>query len=889
MNSYYKNSGRRRVNEEMLFYTFSYVEKKVKENRIHLANLRIKSIQEYLRVEWRIGMELYFKEIVACTGGSTSYAGDDFPVSDFKFDSRQDMKEAVFIAFETSKDDGHKYISMAANKGAIAAIVSQDVEALIPTIKVKNTVKAYQDIAKYHRSKYSIPVIGLTGSNGKTTVKDMLAAVLATKYNVLATDKNLNNHLGVPQTLLKLNSNHDVAVIEMGMNHHGEIRVLTNMGMPDIAIITKIGTAHMGNLGGTRADVYRAKMEIVEGLKSGGRLILNSDDDMLINVKSENHEIVFCGLEDTENNFIHASNISQKWNADGYGLSFLVHYQGKEYNCELPTLGKHNAQNALFALTVGVQLGVPIVDAIGALQAYPRSSMRLETSTVYGIKFIKDYYNASPESMKAALDTLSELETKKHRIAILSELYELGERSRELHREIGSYTIGRADKVYYVGNYGDAILAGRKDALCFETKEEMNQALSSAINDGAISSGEIVLIKGSNAMKMWEQYEHLRRLLERGSTVLAQTRMLVDVDALKHNYNAIKRYVGNDVTVMPVIKADGYGGGAEVVANIYRDCMYIAVADLHEAEELNVAMPNARFLVIYQPLISEIDWVIERDYITPTVGDVEFVRRLDEAAKKHSKKIAVHIEVDTGMSRLGVLVSECKEFAEVIASLDNLIVEGVFTHYSSADMYSPEDLAFTEQQTSRFKHAIKIVEGVIGNIPYKHASASAAIFNPYAELFNMVRPGYMLFGYCPCDEIKEKLLLKPALRFVTQVTQIKELDKNVEISYGRRFVTQRKTRLAVIPVGYSDGLMRKLSNKGSFVIKGQLAPIVGTICMDYTMVDVTDINPPVLAGDEVYIFDNTNMTIEKMAKLCETIGYEILTNIKSKAERIETF
>jgi len=834
-------------------------------------------------------MGLYFKEIVECTGGSTSYVGDDFLVSDFKFDSRQDMKESIFIAFETDKDDGHRYISIAANKGAIAAIVAKDIDTLIPTIRVKDTVKAYQDIGKYHRNKFSIPVIGLTGSNGKTTVKDMLTAVLGTKYNVLATDKNLNNHLGVPQTLLKLNCNHDVAVIEMGMNHHGEIRVLTNMGMPDVAIITKIGTAHMGNLGGTRADVYRAKMEIVEGLKSGGKLILNGDDDMLMNVKSDTHEIIFCGLEDSDSNFMYASKISQVWNANGYGISFLVHYNGNEYNCELPTLGKHNVLNALFALTVGVQLDIPIEDAIGALRAYPRSSMRLETSTVYGIKFIKDYYNASPDSMKAALDTLSELDTENNRIAILSELYELGERSREFHREIGSYTMGRADKVYYVGKYCDAFLAGRKDALCFGSKEEMNQALLSAISDGTISSGDIVLIKGSNVMKMWEQYEHLRRLLERGSTVLAQTRMLIDVDALKHNYNAIKRYVGNDVTVMPVIKADGYGGGAEVVANIYGDCKYIAVADLHEAEELNVTMPNARFLVIYQPLITEIDWVIERDYITPTVGDVEFVRKLDEAAKKHGKKIAVHIEVDTGMSRLGVLVSDCIEFAEVIASLDNLIVEGIFTHYSSADMYSPEDLAFTEQQTSRFKQAIIIFEDIIGYIPYKHASASAAIFNPNAELFNMVRPGYMLFGYCPCDEIKEKLLLKPALKFGTQVTQIKELAEKVEISYGRKYITQRKTRLAVIPVGYSDGLMRKLSNKGAFVIKGQLAPIVGTICMDYTMVDVTDINPPVLAGDEVFIFDNINMTIEEMAKLCETIGYEILTNIKSKAERIETF
>jgi alanine racemase len=799
------------------------------------------------------------------------------------------MKDAMFVAFVTEKNDGHKYISVAASKGAVAAIVSADIDAVIPAIKVKDTVKAYQDIAKYHRSKFSIPVIGLTGSNGKTTVKDMLTAVLSAKYKVLATDKNLNNHLGVPQTLLKLNDTHEVAVIEMGMNHHGEIRTLTNISMPDIAIITKIGTAHMGNLGGTRADVYRAKMEIVEGLKKGGKLVLNSNDDMLVQVTSEIHDVIFCGLEDKEYNLLFASDVSQTWDNDGYGLSFLVHFDGNEYNCTLPILGRHNVQNALLALTVGVQLGVPMEDAIEALQIYPRSSMRLETSSVYGIKFIKDYYNASPESMKAALNTLAEINTAKSRIAILGELFELGEQSKALHREMAEYTIGKADKVYYVGNHCDAFAFGRSDAHCFQTKEEMNDALSSAILNGNFSAGDMVLIKGSNGMKMWEQFEFLRRLLERGSIVSAQTRMLVDVDALKHNYTAIKRYVGNNVLVMPVIKADAYGSGADVAANIYGDCKYIAVADLREAEELHAVMPNAKFLVIYQPLIPEVDWAMARDYIILSIGDKAFVRGLNESAKKHGKEVTVHIEVDTGMSRLGVVVNDCKEFAETLSECKNIVVEGIFTHYSCADRYTPHDLAFTEKQTFRFKQAIETFENIIGHIPYKHACASAAIFNPKAELFDMVRPGYMLFGYYPCDEIKDKITLKPALKYAAQVTQIKECEAGVEVSYGRNFVTQRKTRLAEIPVGYSDGLMRRLSNKGAFVINGQLAPIVGTVCMDYTMVDVTDINPIVRACDDVYIFDNDNMTIERMAELCDTIGYEIITNIKNKADRIETF
>jgi Alr-MurF fusion protein len=833
--------------------------------------------------------KLTFKEMLVCTGGITDYTGDNFPVSGVKFDSRYNMHGFVFVAFVTNKNNGHKYASIAANKGAVAVIVSEDVNCSVPVIKVSDTRKAYQDIAGYYRKKFPIPIIAVTGSNGKTTVKDMLNAVLSVKYKVLATEKNENNELGVPQTLLNLNSGYDVAVIEMGMNQHGEIRTLTNIANPDIAIITKIGTAHIGNLGGTRADVFKAKMEIVEGLKKEGTLVLCSDDDLLTNVKSDTYKVLFCGLSNDSRNLVYATDISQYWDDKGYGLIFRIHYKGNEYNCTLPVLGRHNTQNALLALTVGLKLDIPIEKAIEALSVYQRSSMRLETTTVRGVKFLKDYYNASPDSIKSALDTLAEINNCGSRIAILGEMLELGEKSAALHREIAEYTIGKVDIVYYVGNYCDAFISGRPDAYCFLTKNELNSALSSAILDGKFLFGTIVLIKGANGMKMGEQYEFLYKFLEHGNTTPAQTRLLVDIDALKHNYVAIKHFVGSDVQVVPVIKADAYGSGADLLANIYSDCNLFAVADLCEAEELHSKIPNAKFLLLYQPFAEEADMVAERDYIITSVGDTDFVRKLNEAAEKRGKQLTVHIEIDTGMSRLGVLIDDCETLAKVLSECKNLTVDGIFTHYSCANIYTPEDLEFTAKQTGLFKKAIGIIEGIIGSIRYKHACAGAAIFNPNAELFNMVRPGYILHGYYPCEEIKDKITLKPALKYVTQITQIKEYDAGATVSYGRQFVTQRKTRIAEIPVGYSDGLMRKLSNKGAYVINGQLAPIVGVVSMDYTMVDITDIAPEeVKVGDEVAIFDNVNMTIERMAELCDTIGYEIITNIKNKVERIET-
>jgi len=515
--------------------------------------------------------------------------------------------------------------------------------------------------------------------------------------------------------------------------------------------------------------------------------------------------------------------------------------------------------------------------------------MRLETGITGGIKFIKDYYNTSFESAKAALDTLSELKDGNGKnVAILSDILEFGAKSAEYHRKIASYTIGKADLVYYVGNHKQAFLAGRGDAHCFETKEKLNVALLDLLKD-SLSNGDIVLIKGLRETRLWEQYEIIRKYLEYGSAIPAQAKLLVDVDALKHNYFAIKNYVGENVKVMPVIKADAYGSGASLLANVYSDCDFFAVADLLEADELHSVMPNAKFLVVYQPFLEETHWIAERDYVITSVSDIDFVIKLNEVAKNVGKKLHIHIEIDTGMSRLGVLPEDCDTFATVLTSCEHLIVDGIYTHYSSADLNDTEDLAYTQKQTEVFKKAIEVIEQKVGSIQHKHACAGAAIFNPKAELFNMVRPGYILLGYYPCKEIAKKIELRPALKYTTKVTQVKAYEEGVSVSYGRQFTTKKETLIAQIPIGYSDGLMRQLSNKGAFVIKGQLAPIIGNINMDYTMVDVTHINPTVRAGDEVFIFDNVNMTIEKMAELCHTIGYEIITNIKSKADRIESF
>jgi alanine racemase len=360
-----------------------------------------------------------------------------------------------------------------------------------------------------------------------------------------------------------------------------------------------------------------------------------------------------------------------------------------------------------------------------------------------------------------------------------------------------------------------------------------------------------------------------------------QSQIIVSKNALIHNYNAIKQYVGEGVSVLPVIKADGYSAGAKMLASIYQDCEVFGVADIAEAKCLHEMFPEKKFLILYQPLMAEVEEVADvSDYVICSVFDIEFVKKLNECGKP----VRVHIEVETGMCRLGVSLVKLKKFCELIEPLKNIVVNGIFSHYSSADSYEKIDRDFTAFQTSEFENAICIAEKILGELKYKHICSGEAIFNPSCKLFNMVRPGYILHGYYPCDEMKSSIKLLPAYVWKSFVSRLSDVPKGSRISYGHTFFAERDSKIVSVPVGYSDGLPRLLSNKGSMVVSGHKVPIVGNITMDYTMIDVTDI--PVSVGDEVYVFDNEVVTIDDMAKFSETIGYEILTNIKTKNLRI---
>jgi UDP-N-acetylmuramoyl-tripeptide--D-alanyl-D-alanine ligase len=839
--------------------------------------------------------EILLSEIIASIGAVTVNFQQDIMVKGVSTDTRSLKSGDIYIALKGELYDGHDFVSIAQAKGACAVVCSRDVNLSLPVLKVKDTLIGLQSLAAYYRTKFHIPIIAVTGSNGKTTTKNMIATVLATKFRVLFTDKNYNNEVGLPKSILELDDSYDVAVFEMGMNHFGEIEDLSEIAQPDIAVITNIGKAHIGNLG-SQENILKAKLEILKGLKKNGLVLLNAEDEMLKNVKSGSHEVVFIGASNTANG-ISAANIQ----ADDNPTYFDVNYKGHIYPCTLPVIGKHNVINALFAIFCGIRLGIDIQEAINEIKRYTVSSMRTEVAYVKGITIIKDYYNSSPDSANAALEILANYHSSGKKVAILGEMYELGDFSGSEHYNLAKMCCSyQFDYVFFIGSDYESFKKGMKNGESFSEHERdaFSKTLKKYVAGGQLSKGDVILIKGSRGVKMEEFYESLKSYINAAMSdpsplPPSPTKLYVDINAVKFNYSQIKQAVGTQVEILPMVKANAYGCGTEIIANVFRSSKYLAVADIKEAALIRRILPEAQFVIIYQPYAGDIEEIVSSNHIA-SVSNLDFAEKLNKEAGKQLKRCKIHIEVDTGAGRLGLNIKECSDFAQKIKVFSNLMVEGIFMHYACADSFSDDDLEFTKQQTALFTRAVSDIESILGLIPYKHACAVAAIFNKNAAHFNMVRPGYMLYGYYPGKALRDSVLLKPVLKFVSVILQIKEYDEGIPISYNRKFITGRKSRIATVSAGYSDGISRKLfdpknSQNGCFVVNGQRAPITGRICMDLTMIDITDIEGDVNVGDEVAIFDNINVTIEEMAEICGTIGYEIISQIEDKADRVESF
>lgn len=436
---------------------------------------------------------LSVKEIAAAIGG---IAEGDAVITSVSIDSRTVEKGGLYIAISGENFDGHDFSKSAVENGASAVMCHKDIDCDCPKIIVDDTQLAFLRFASWYRSLFNIDVVGLTGSVGKTTTKEMISAVLSSEKETLKTEGNLNNSIGVPRTLMRLEEKTQVAVVEMGMDQKGQISVLSSCVKPTAAVITNVGVSHIENLG-SREGILAAKLEILDGLKEGAPIFLNGDDPYLMSAKIENRPVIYYGLYNSICNY-KAENVV----ANGTNTSFDIIYDGKTQHIEIPTIGIHNVYNAVAAFAVGTELGIKSENAAKGLKGYVPSGMRQRIREVSGITFIEDCYNASPDSVRAAITTLSNIKANR-RIAVLGDMLELGSISVEAHENSG--VLAAKKGIDIVLTYGESSLAtaekakemGVEVAENFRTHEELAGRLS-----GILLEGDAVLFKASRAMKL---------------------------------------------------------------------------------------------------------------------------------------------------------------------------------------------------------------------------------------------------------------------------------------------------------------------------------------------------------------------------------------------------
>lgn len=447
-------------------------------------------------------------DILTATGGTLISGDENTLITDVISDSRKMCEGALFIPIEGDKFDGHDFINAAFDMGASAVLTHKEPELLVgkTIIKVRDTRKALGDIAKFYKQKYNVPTVAVTGSVGKTTTKDMIASVVSQKYRTLKTQKNFNNDIGVPDTIFGLRAEHEAAVIEMGMNHFGEIEYLAGIGRPDIAVITNIGESHIANLG-SQEGIFKAKMEITSLFTADNTLIVNGDDKFLSKTKGTGeYKVIYYGIENPDND-VSAKNIV----SGGLGgIRFTAVTDEGEFEVRVNLPGEHNVYNALAAICVGREMNIPMDSIVKGIAEAEITDERLAVERYKGITIINDCYNASPDSVRAAVSVLSK-ESAKRKIALLGDIFEMGDYAPKAHYDLGVFIAESGiDMLVTAGENMKQLAKGARDSgmtevTAFDKTLEVCEYIKDKLGDG-----DAVLVKASHGMGFSQVYDAIK-------------------------------------------------------------------------------------------------------------------------------------------------------------------------------------------------------------------------------------------------------------------------------------------------------------------------------------------------------------------------------------------
>jgi alanine racemase len=846
---------------------------------------------------------IYLDDIVQATGGELPHGRVATQFNGFAFDSRQLEAGQLFLAVKTATGDGHDYIGAALERGA-AGVLCENCEAAlrnghrVTTIVVPDVQEALSNYAAYILAKYRPRVIGVTGSAGKTTAKEAIATVLQEKFRVFKNYGSYNGRYGLPIALGQLEPEHEIAVLEMASDAFGEISKLTRITQPRIGVITAINQTHLSVMG-SLDNIAAEKGRLIEALPFNGSAILNADDPRVAGmVPRTQARILTFGLKRGAD--VRATNL----NLTIQGLSFTLHYEGQSYPGFTPLLGRHQIYPILAAITTGLVFDIPPEAALDALRNLPRIPGRLNLLTgKQGSYILDDSFNASPEATLAALDTLAELPGA-NKVAILGDMADLGDIERETHRQVGLYAASRVQRLVTKGEVAQEIAAG---ALARESglgQHAVHVTFTSgdaaaAVKD-LLSPDTVILVKGGVNARMERVVEKLlattrqaRQQLVRQEPGWQKVRSIqpdrptwveIDLEAIANNARLLASMAA-PAKIMAILKADAYGHGMIKVARtvLNNGVSWVGVATLGEAITLRKKGVDAPILVLsYLPAWQAHDAIHHN--ISATIFSEEIARAFRQAAADLNKEALVHVKVDTGMGRLGLLPDEVLPFMKKMAQT-GLKVEGLFTHFATAD---EADLTQTYDQLRCFQEILVQLDQAGLRPPLIHAANTAALLNVPEARFDMVRPGIGIYGLPPSPHRPLPEGFRPALSFKTTVGQVKTLAPDSPVGYGAIYRTKGRETVAIIPVGYADGFRRSPRTWGEVLVKGQRAPLVGRVSMDQCAINITHI-ANVRQGDEVVLIGqqgNETITAEEVAENLGTINYEVVSELLARVPRV---
>ena len=806
------------------------------------------------------------KEIAEIT--QSQIIGDkNLQIHHIAFDSRNiySTLKTAFIAINTHKNSGEKYISQAIEKG-IKIIISENFYPEydgITWIIVENSVKFLQDLAHYHIENQPIKTIGITGSNGKTIVKEWLYQCLWNEFPTVKSPKSFNSQIGLPISLLQTSEKHQVGIFEVGISKPQEMKTLEEIFSPKIGILTHIGTAHSSNF---ENELQLIKEKLIL-FKNSEIIIYNGDNEQVckeIKTQYSDKKLISFGLK-THNDVKIVCDYKDR------NQEILVQYFSEKLSFPANQRDEATLTNALAVICILKEFGFTnekIVEKINNLKAV---EMRLES--VNGVRnnlIINDSFNLDLDSLIIAYQFINQY-NRDEKTLVLSDIFDVKNDDVSLYHKVAEITNQQNFKqIFLVGNQISRFQEKfNAKTYTFSTTKELleSQQLNSIEN-------QLILLKGARIFEFEKIKSHLE--LQKHDTVLE-----INLNAILHNINVHKSLLKPETKMCAMVKAYSYGlGGYEIAEFLqHHHIDYLGVAYADEGVDLRKNGITTPILVMNPEQGSYdviIDYNLEPEIYSLRVLEL-FANQLQ--LKGIQQKYPIHIKVETGMHRLGFKEDEIDELVENLKKY-NVKVASIFSHLSSADV--PEEDYYTMEQIHTFQRVSSKISEALGYQPIRHILNTAGITYYSDYQFEMVRIGIGMVGISANTKVKKQL--QSAVTFKTVISQISEVKQGESIGYNRKYKAEKDTRIATIPVGYADGIPRLIGNKKGFVgIHNQKVSIVGNICMDMLMVDLQNIKAK--EGDEVIIF-NGNPTLEEFSGYCQTIPYEVLTSISRRVKRI---